>query len=121
MMLRRALTVTATTVATLAIAAGPASAHFCFKKDVNPNAWEGQYGSSGWLRIGDLAAAEFGLCDAGVAVFTAGVGATPDTLIKANGVMAGPTDGNKAIGHLDDSNFEGALAAGFAACEPSNG
>jgi hypothetical protein len=120
MMLRRVLTITAAAVASLALAAGPASAHFCYKKNVNPNAWLGQYGSSGWLRLGDLAVADFGLCDAGVEVLTAGVGGTPDTLIKANGVMAGPTDGNKAIGHLDFSNFESALEDAFAACSTAS-
>lgn len=119
MMFRRVMTTSAAVVAAIALAAGPASAHFCYKKDVNTKAWVGMYGSNGWLRIGDLAAAEFGLCDAGIEAFAAGIGATPDTLINAHGLMAGPTGGNRAIGQLDFSNFEGALEDGFAACAPA--
>lgn len=119
MMLRRILTTSAAVVASLALAAGPASAHFCYKKNLNDKARAGMSASNGWLRLGDLAAGEFGLCDAGIAAFAAGVGGTPDTLINAHGLMAGPTDGNKAIGHLDVANVEAALADGFAACAPA--
>jgi hypothetical protein len=117
MIIRRALTTTAATVAAIALAAGPASAHFCYKNDVNAKAWVGMYGSNGWLRIGDLAEAEFGLCEAGIEVFSTGIGGTPDTLLNGHGVMAGPTGGNKAIGHLDISQFEAALDAAVEACE----
>ncbi len=116
MLLRRVLTTSAAVVASLALAAGPASAHFCYKKDVNTKAWVGMYGSHGWLRVGDLAAAEFGLCDAGIDAFAAALGGTADTLINAHGLMAGPTGGNKAIGQLNVANFEAAIEDGFAAC-----
>lgn len=116
MIVRRALTTTVAAVAALAVAAGPASAHYCYKHDVNDRAWSGIAGSSGWLRVGDLAAEEFGLCEAGIEVFAAGLGGTPDTLINGHGLMAGPTGGNKAIGHLDVADFESAVEAGFAAC-----
>ena len=119
MMLRRIMTTSVAVLASIALAAGPASAHFCYKKDVNPKAWVGMHGSNGWLRLGDLAAGEFGLCEAGIDAFAAGLGGTPDTLINAHGLMAGPTGGNNAIGQLDVSNFEGALEAGFAACAPA--
>jgi hypothetical protein len=117
MMLRRILTTSAAVVASLALAAGPASAHFCYKKDVNTKAWVGMYGSNGWLRVGDLAAAEFDLCDEGIEVFATSLGATPDTLMNAHGLMAGPTGGNKAIGTLHIDNFEAALGDAFAACD----
>lgn len=116
MLLRRALTTVVGTAAALAIAAGPASAHFCYKRDVNPNAASGMAGSSNWLKVGDLVVADFGLCQDGVEAFTDVLGITPDTMINGHGVMAGPTGGNKAIGHIDFSLFEAAVAAGFEAC-----
>lgn len=119
-MLRRVLTTTIGIVAALALAAGPASAHFCYKRDVNPNAAAGMAGSSNWLRVGDLIEADFGFCPAGVEAFAATLGITPDTLLHGHSVMAGPTDGNKAIGRVDFSAFEAAVEAGFAAC-PTTG
>ena len=116
MIIRRALTTTAATVAAIALAAGPASAHFCFKRDVNLKAAVGMYGSNGWLRLGDLAAQDFGLCEEGIEVLAAGVGGTPDTLINAHGLMAGPTGGNKAIGHLNFAGFEAAFVAAHEIC-----
>jgi len=116
MIVRRALTTTVAAFAALAVAAGPASAHYCYKNDVNDKAWTGIAGSSGWLRVGDLAAEEFGFCEAGIEAFATALGGTPDTLINGHGLMAGPTGGNKAIGHLDVTAFDGAIEAGFAAC-----
>jgi hypothetical protein len=119
MMFRRVMTTSAALVASIALATGPASAHFCYKNEVNTKAWVGMHGSNGWLSIGDLAVSQFGLCDAGVEVLAAGIGGTPDTLINGHGLMAGPTGGNKAIGQLNVANFEGALEAGVAACAPA--
>lgn len=121
--MRRAAVVAAATVSGIALAAGPASAHYCYFHHFTEQAAEGRAGSNGFMTLGDMvyygAQAEFGvtLCDAGVEAFATTVGGTTDTLINAHGGMAaGRPGGNKAIGHLHFENFEAAVVAAFTAC-----
>lgn len=116
MFVRRAAVVAVSTLATLALSTGAASAHFCFFNDPNPNGNAGRTGSNGFVQFGVIAAQETGLCPAGVQVLADAAGVETTTLINAHGVMAGPTDGNKAIGHLDFAAIEAAFPAAAAAC-----
>lgn len=120
MHVRRPLTVLATTVASLALAAGPASAHFCYHNDLTPQAAAGMAGSSGYVTFGALASQFLDLCPAGVQIVADAAGVTPDTLINAHGLMAGGLEkqgrSNKAISHLDFAAIEAATADASAAC-----
>jgi hypothetical protein len=113
MTVRRPLTVLAATVASLALAAGPASAHYCYFKDLTPQAMAGITGSSGFISFADIVAFELpDLCSDGVDVLADAGGVSADTLINAHGLMAGGLEKqgrtNQAIGHLD---FEAVIAA----------
>lgn len=120
MQLRRLSTVAIATVASLALAAGPASAHFCFKTALNERAAAGIAGSNGWATFGDLAFQFTGLCPAGIQVLADAGGVSTTTLINAHGVMAGGLvkqgRSNKAISHLDVDAIEAAFPAAEAAC-----
>jgi hypothetical protein len=122
MILRRAAVLTVATGAALVMAAGPASAHFCYKNHVNENAAAGMAGSANWVPVGVIAAEETGLCPAGVDVLLDAAGVTADTLINTHGTMAGGTlrkadgGGNKAISHLDFAAIEAAMPDAIAAC-----
>ena len=116
MLLRRATIVGVAAIASVALAAGPASAHFCYKNDVNPNAAKGMAGSANWIPFSQYAADATGLCDVGIEMVAEAAGVTLDTLINGHGIMAGPTDGNKAISHLDFEAVFGALPGAFEAC-----
>ncbi|HET7736930.1 MAG TPA: hypothetical protein VFK52_13205 [Nocardioidaceae bacterium] len=122
MFVRRITTVAVAAGATLAMAAGPAAAHFCFKTELNERAAAGMSGSANWVSFGDLAAQVTGLCPAGVQVLADAAGVTTDTLINGHGTMAGgtlrkgPDAGNKAISHLDFAAIEGAEEDAIAAC-----
>ena len=61
MNVRRPLTVAAGVVASIALAAGPASAHFCCPKHLNEHAAAGMAGSNGYLTLESLVT-EIGLC-----------------------------------------------------------
>lgn len=115
MNLIRPVAVVAGTFTTLLLAAGPASAHFCYFDDPNQNAQAGRAGSSGFVSFEDIARGE-GICDAGIAVLTNALGISADTLINAHGVMAGPTGGNKAIRTLDFDVLFATLPDAEAAC-----
>ena len=110
------------TVTALTLAA-PASAHFCFKQELNDHARQGMLGSGGWVSLHDLLYEFTELCDAGITILAAAGGATPDTPIHAHAVMAGgtlrkgPDGGNKAIGHLDFEALDAAFPAAVAACD----
>ncbi|NIK56365.1 hypothetical protein [Kribbella shirazensis] len=122
-LLRRALMTGAGAVAALALAAGPASAHFCFKTNLNARAAQGMSGSANWVPFSALAA-EFlpGLCDAGIAHLATAAGATPSTLINTHGTMAGGTlkkgadSGTPSISHLDFEALDAAVPDAFALC-----
>lgn len=122
-LLHRVLLTGAGTVAALALTAGTASAHFCYKTDVNPASWEGKNGSQNWMSFSELVATHIGpVCDEGVEIIAAGAGVTPTTLINTHGTMAGGTlkkeqPGTKAISYLDFAGLEAAIPDAIAACE----
>jgi hypothetical protein len=119
---RRLATTGIGAIAVLALTAGPASAHFCFKTNLNERAAEGQAGSANWVSFHDLAFEITGLCDAGIAILAEAGGATPSTLINGHGLMAGGTlrkgedSGTKSISHLDFEAIEAATGEAIAAC-----
>ena len=106
MLVRGLSTIAAVAAATVVLTATGASAHFCDFNDPNPNGDAGRAGSNGFVSFGAIAAASEGICPAGAEVLADAVGVTTSTLINADGVMAGPTDGNKAISHLDFAALE---------------
>lgn len=121
MFVRRLMTIGATAGAALVLAAGPASAHFCFKTHFNETSAAGKLGSNGWASFGELAFEFTGLCPAGIAILADAGGVTVDTPIKTSGVMAGGTlkkqdSGNKAIDHLDFEAIDAAFPAAAEAC-----
>jgi hypothetical protein len=122
-LLGRALFVGAAVVASLALTAGSASAHFCYKTDVNPKSWEGKSGSANWVSFSDLVAEHIGpVCAEGVDIIAAGAGVEATTLINTHGTMAGGTlkkeqPGTKSIAYLDFEGLEAAIPAAIAACE----
>ncbi|HEU0213447.1 MAG TPA: hypothetical protein VFR13_05125 [Jiangellaceae bacterium] len=120
---RRMATAGVATVAAVVLAAAPASAHFCFKTELNERAAQGMAGSANWVSFETLAFEFTGLCDEGIAILAEAGGATTDTLINGHGLMAGGTlrkgedAGNKAISHLDFDGIDAAMADAVAACE----
>lgn len=120
---RRMATAGVATVAAVVLAAAPASAHFCFKTELNERAAQGMAGSANWVSFETLAFEFTGLCDEGIAILAEAGGATTDTLINGHGLMAGGTlrkgedAGNKAISHLDFEGIDAAMADAVAACE----
>jgi hypothetical protein len=123
MLLRRLSTVAVGTITAVALGVGPASAHFCFFKDPNEKAQAGRAGSQGFFTFETITTQFFGLCPEGSQLLADVGGVELDTLINAHGLMAGPTGGNKPIGHLDIEALDGALPAAFEACgmEPPEG
>ena len=119
---RRLVTTGIATVAAVALAAGPANAHFCFKTNLNERAAQGMAGSANWVSFHDLAFEFTGLCDAGIEVLAEAGGATPDTLINSHGTMAGGTlrkgadAGTPSISHLDFEAIDAAFPAAAEAC-----
>ena len=116
MFVRRAATVAASAVAVIAMSGGAASAHFCFFKDPNPNANAGRAGSHGFFPFSVITSEFLGLCPEGGQILADAGGVEMDTLINAHGLMAGPTGGNKAIGHLDFAGIGAAAEEAFGAC-----
>lgn len=115
MRIRRMSTVAVGTIAAFALGMGPASAHFCFFNDPNPNADKGRAGSNGFFPFSAITD-EFGLCEDGAQMLADAGGVQMNTLINAHGTMAGPTNGNKAIGHMDFDGIMGVWVDAFAAC-----
>jgi hypothetical protein len=109
MLVRRLCTIAGATVATIAMTAGAASAHFCYFGDPNPKGNAGRLGSNGFRSFESIATEFTGLCPAGIQVLADAAGVELDTAINGHGVMAGPTNGNKAISHLDFAAIDAAL------------
>ncbi|MGH8827863.1 MAG: hypothetical protein ACRDVZ_09785, partial [Jiangellaceae bacterium] len=76
---RRIATAGVATVAAVVLAAAPASAHFCFKTNLNARAAEGMAGSQNWVPFEVLAFEFTGLCDEGIEILAEAAGATTDT------------------------------------------
>jgi hypothetical protein len=107
MFVRRLSIISGLAAATVALSTGSAFAHECYFTNPNPNADAGRSHTPAFMSFGDLAYQYTGLCPAGIAELAQAGGITPETLINSRGMMAGPTDGNKAIGHADfDAIFE---------------
>ncbi|HEX5993855.1 MAG TPA: hypothetical protein VFY84_01800 [Jiangellales bacterium] len=110
------------TATALALSAGPAQAHFCFKTQLNERAAQGMAGSANWVSFGDLAFEFTGLCPEGIQVLAEAGGVTVNTLINTHGTMAGGTlrkgadAGNPAISHLDFEAIDAAFPEAAAAC-----
>jgi hypothetical protein len=117
MLVRRLSIVSGLAAATVALSAGGAFAHECYFTNPNPNAQAGRAGTPAFMSFHDMAVAYVGLCDAGVDVVADFLGISPDTLVNQKGMMAGPTDGNKAIQHIDfESLTDAVMGAAFDAC-----
>ena len=101
----------------LVVTAAPASAHFCYKSKLTPQAAAGMVRSQGFIAFGDLAAEITGLCPAGVEVLADAAGVTMGTPIHARAVMARGSAGNRAISHLDFAAIDAAFPDAVAACE----
>ena len=120
-LVRRLATTGIAAAAAVVLGAGPASAHFCFKTNLNERAAQGMAGSSNWVSFHDLAFEFTGLCDAGIEVLADAGGATPETLINSHGTMAGGTlrdgeGGTPSISHLDFEAIDAATEDAVAAC-----
>jgi hypothetical protein len=119
---RRLLVGGVTLVSAVALAAAPASAHFCFNTKMAERAAQAAAGSSNWVSFHDLAYEFTGLCDAGIDILADAGGVSPDTLIHMNAVMAGGTlreggkGGTPAISHLDFDAIDAAFGDAIAAC-----
>jgi hypothetical protein len=120
MNVRRPLTVVAATVASLSLAAGPASAHYCYHSSLTPQAVAGIGGSNGFMKFGDLAEMITGLCPEGVEMLADAAKVSVDTPINAHGLMAGGLEkqgrSNKAISHLDFAAIGAVEPEAYAAC-----
>ncbi|HEX6247078.1 MAG TPA: hypothetical protein VFZ64_04350 [Nocardioidaceae bacterium] len=116
----RMATVSAATVVAVALAASPASAHFCYVNNLTPQAVEGAGGSNGFATFSELATEFTGLCPAGVQVLADAAGVSLDTPINTHAVMAGGVlqQGGTAggISHLDFAAIDAAFPAAVAAC-----
>jgi hypothetical protein len=119
---RRLLLGGVTLVSAVALAAAPASAHFCFNSKMADRAAQAAAGSNNWLSFHDLAYEFTGLCDAGIAVLAEAGGVTPDTLIHTHSVMAqgtlreGGKGGTPAISHMDFDAIDASFGDAIAAC-----
>ncbi len=104
------------------LAAGPASAHFCYLVNASDRSNAGRAGSNGWESFGDVAEREVGLCPAGAAVLARAAGVSVDTPILEHSTLANGTlrngQGNDARGvaYLDFAAIGGAVDAALAAC-----
>ena len=110
------------TAAAVGLVATPASAHFCFKTNLNERAAQGMAGSANWVSFGELAFEFTGLCPDGIQILADAGGVTVDTLINGHGTMAGgtlrkgPGAGTPSISHLDFEGIDAAFPNASAAC-----
>jgi hypothetical protein len=119
MFVRRLAIVAGTAAAAVALSTGSAFAHECYFTNPNPHADAGRSQTPAFMSFYDMAFAETegALCDDGIAVVADALGITPDTLINVRGMMAGPTEGNKAIQHLNFGLIDDKLMGrAFGAC-----
>jgi hypothetical protein len=103
------------------ISTAPASAHFCYKNHLTPQAAAGMAKSQGHTTFGEVAFEFTGLCPAGIQVLADAAGVTVGTPIHARAVMAGgtlrkDTVNNPAIGHLDFDAIDAAFPDAILAC-----
>jgi hypothetical protein len=116
MLVRRFSIVAAAVGAAMMVGTSPALAHYCFFNDPNVNANANRANSSAFMSFSEYS--DFtGLCEDGKVILAEAGGVTMDTMVNVRGSMAGPTGGNKAIGHLDFGSVIAAGPAAFAACD----
>jgi hypothetical protein len=109
--------VTASAVATIAMSAGAANAHFCFNKQAVQQGAAGMANSEGFASFHDLAFEFTGLCDAGIDVLADAAGVEPWTAINVRTVMAQGSQGmSQGIGYLDFESITAAFPAAVEAC-----
>jgi hypothetical protein len=119
---KRAGVLTAATAALVLAGTSSASAHFCYKTDLNPQAAEGMAGSANWMSFEELATEFLGpLCHHGLVILADAGGVELDTMINTHGTMAAGTlkkeqPGTKSIGYLDFEALDAAIPAAFTAC-----
>jgi len=117
MILRRASVVAVSTVATIAMSAGAANAHFCFNKHAVQQGAAGMANSEGFASFHDLAFEFTGLCDAGIEILADAAGVEPWTAINVRTVMAQGSQGkSQGIGYLDFDAIEAASQDALDAC-----
>jgi hypothetical protein len=122
-LLRRAVMTSVATVGIFGLAVGQASAHFCFKENLNEKAAQKIGKSANWVSFGDLAFEFTGLCPEGIEILAEGGGVTTSTMINTHGTMAGgtlkkgPDAGTKSISYIDFAGLEAAEDDAIAACE----
>lgn len=118
MLVRRLSLVAGATAATVLLSSGAALAHGCYFTNPNPKADANRAHANGFVTVREMAHMflDPALCEDGVQVLATAAGVTPDTKINAHGMMAGPTGGNKAIGHMDFEALEAAIPGAFDAC-----
>lgn len=123
--IRRTLTTACATVGIVALAGGSASAHYCYRANLNPIAAAANVDNPNWVSL-DALIAEFipGLCPAGATIIRTAFGAPGTALIAQHAVMAGGNEKqgktNPAISHLafpdTDEEFEVLVGQAYAAC-----
>jgi hypothetical protein len=120
MFVRRISTIVVGTATAVALALGPASAHFCYVNNMTPQAMAGASNSNGFASFHDLAFEFTGLCDAGIQVLADAAGVSVDTPINLHAVMASGAEfrGNDArgISHLDFEAIDAAFPEAVDAC-----
>ncbi|WP_203336244.1 hypothetical protein [Nocardioides limicola] len=115
--MRKIAVLVGTGVVAFAMTIAPASAHFCFVKNMNEAAVQGMGGSNGFIPFHDLARQITGLCDDGIMILADAGGVGWSTPIHARTVMAGGSGSNRGIGHLDFAGIDAAFPAAEAACQ----
>jgi hypothetical protein len=126
MFVRRLAIVAGAAAAAVALSTGSAFAHECYFTNPNPNADAGRSHTPAFMSFHDMAVGYImevtgqEMCDDGIAYLAGVAGITPDTLINARGMMAGPTDGNKAIHHADlEAITDDEVSNAFIVCASS--
>jgi hypothetical protein len=123
-LVRRLSTVVGGAGAAVLLAAGPASAHFCYLLNPADEAAAGRGASNGWTTFEDAVRQHLdpNMCDAGIAVLAAAGGVKPSTLLLDHATIAGGTHlspkgpGNPAVGYLDFDSMFGTVGQAYAAC-----
>ena len=103
-------------LATIALAAGPASAHHCYNAKAVEQGLMGMASSHGFATFYDEALEFTGLCDAGIQVLADAAGVELWTPINDHATMASGSDGkSQGITYLDIDAIDAAVPAAIAA------
>ena len=106
------------------LAAGPASAHFCYLVNASDRSDAGRAGSNGWTSFSEAAQQALpDLCYDGTVVLAEAGGVSVDTPILDHSTLANGTLRNgkghdvPAVGYLDFDAIVAALPDAYEACE----